>query len=63
MFYIKLSRALKAVKLWSKILGDIMPGQWHLDQALTVDQSLVFDTPGDELECDWNSCRKKTLHA
>ena len=61
--YIKLPRILKGTKMWDKILENPTPGSWHLDKALTVEQSLVFDTPGDELECEFNFCRKKTLHA
>ena len=63
--YIKLPRNLKSSAIWGKILSDVRPGEWHLDKALTVDQSLVFDTPGDELECvyDGQQCRKKTLHS
>ena len=61
--YIKLPRLLKGTKMWDKILENPSPGSWHLDKALTVDQKLVFDTPGDELECDYGLCRKKTLHA
>jgi hypothetical protein len=28
-----------------------------------VSQDPVFDTAGDELECYWNGCRNKTIHA
>ena len=30
---------------------------------MIVSQDPVFDTPGDELECGWTSCRNKTIHA
>ena len=61
--YIKLPRLLKGTKMWDKILENPIPGSWHLDKALTVEQSLVFDTPGDELECEYGICRQKTLHS
>jgi hypothetical protein len=61
--YIALSRKEKSDKIWAKVIEDSKPGSWHLAGALVVDQKPVFDTKGDELECYWNGCRNKTIHA
>ena len=61
--YIGLSRQAKSDKIWAKVIENNTPGGWHLAGALVVDQAPVFDTAGDELECYWNGCRNKTIHA
>ena len=49
--------------IWSKVTENTKSGRWHLAGALIVDENPVFDTEGDELECYWNGCRNKTIHA
>ena len=61
--YIALSRKAKSDKIWTKVIENSKPGSWHLTGALLVDQKPVFETKGDELECSWNGCRNKTIHA
>ena len=61
--YISLSAQEKSDKIWEKVKESDESGDWHLAGALIVDEAPVFDTPGDELECSWNGCRNKTIHA
>jgi len=61
--YLASSRTAKSDKIWARVIEDTTSGGWHLAGALIVDQNPVFDTKGDELECYWNGCRNKTIHA
>lgn len=61
--YIGLSASAKSDKIWAKVAESQKIGGWHFAGTLVVDQAPVFDTPGDELECYWNGCRNKTIHA
>ena len=61
--YLASSRTDKSDKIWARVIEDTKSGGWHLTGALIVDQKPVFDTKGDELECYWNGCRNKTIHA
>ena len=58
-----MSRVEKQDKLWEKITENTDTGSWHLGEMLIVPQDPVFDTIGDELQCRWYGCRKKTIHA
>jgi hypothetical protein len=61
--YISQTRQQKSDMIWSEVTENTKSSGWHLAGMLIVDENPVFDTPGDELECKWNGCRNKTIHA
>ena len=61
--YIAKTRQAKSDQIWSKVIADLTSGGWNLATVLTIPEDPVFDTPGDEMPCDSNGCRLKTIHA
>ena len=61
--YISLSRQAKSDKIWSKVTSNSKMGGWRLLKSIFVGQNSVFDTEGDEFDCNFFGCREKTIHS
>ena len=60
--YLASSRQEKSDKIWAKVIENTESGKTHYAGALVVDEDVVFETVGDELECGFTGCRNKTIH-